>query len=239
MKRAFSLIELSIVILIIGILVAGITQSSRLVSAMRLNSARALTQSSPVNSIKDLTLWLETTSTKSFATGTSTFTNVEELDNDTSIGRWNDINPQASSKNNATKSTSDQAKYTTNAINGLPAVRFNGTNNNFAFDGTVLVNTNYTIFVVEQRRSNGSNGWLLIGSASASNTNLHVGYQDDTTMRYTHFNNNLTDTVSAYSSPAPRLHIFRFDQGSGRQYWRSDDTTNPGASDAQTALLAS
>ena len=65
-KKAFSLIELSIVILIIGILVAGVTQSSRLVSQFRLLSARNITQSSPVHSIKDLLIWLETTSTKSW-----------------------------------------------------------------------------------------------------------------------------------------------------------------------------
>lgn len=45
-NKAFSLIELSIVILIIGILVAGVTSSSRLINQMRLTSARTLTQSS-------------------------------------------------------------------------------------------------------------------------------------------------------------------------------------------------
>ncbi len=39
-KTAFSLIELSVVILIIGILVAGVTQSSRLIIQMRLATAR-------------------------------------------------------------------------------------------------------------------------------------------------------------------------------------------------------
>lgn len=38
-KKAFSLIELSIVILIIGILVTGVTQSSRLVRQMKIASA--------------------------------------------------------------------------------------------------------------------------------------------------------------------------------------------------------
>ena len=52
--RAFSLIEISIVLLIIGILVAGVTQSSRLISQSKINSARAMTQSSPVSSIKIL-----------------------------------------------------------------------------------------------------------------------------------------------------------------------------------------
>ena len=65
-KQAFSLIELSIVILIIGILVAGVTQSSRLVNQFRINSLRQLVVNSPVNSIKDLSLWLETTQTESF-----------------------------------------------------------------------------------------------------------------------------------------------------------------------------
>lgn len=50
-QKAFSLIELSIVILIIGILVAGVTQSSRLVKQIRLASIKSMTLSSPVSSI--------------------------------------------------------------------------------------------------------------------------------------------------------------------------------------------
>lgn len=42
-KKAFSLIELSIVILIIGIIVAGVTQGLRLINAFRLSSAKSLT----------------------------------------------------------------------------------------------------------------------------------------------------------------------------------------------------
>jgi len=64
--KAFSLIELSIVILIIGILVAGVTQSSRLISQMRLTSLRNITRSSVVPTIQNLTLWLETTMLESF-----------------------------------------------------------------------------------------------------------------------------------------------------------------------------
>ena len=55
----FSLIELSIVIIIIGILVAGITQGSRIIKEARLKTAKTLTESSPVASIRDLTLWLD------------------------------------------------------------------------------------------------------------------------------------------------------------------------------------
>ena len=58
--KAFSLIELSIVILIIGILVAGVTSSSRLITRMKVVTAQNLTRNSPVSSIKDLAMWYET-----------------------------------------------------------------------------------------------------------------------------------------------------------------------------------
>lgn len=53
-NKAFSLIELSIVILIIGILVAGVTQSSRLINQIKLSLAQSITRSSDVNSIDNL-----------------------------------------------------------------------------------------------------------------------------------------------------------------------------------------
>lgn len=99
MKRnsAFSLIELSIVILVIGILIAGITQSSRLVKQVRIRTAQTLTQSSPVNSIKDLAVWFEPTMESSFADS--------ETQNNSTITNWYDINSHSSIKNNATQDT--------------------------------------------------------------------------------------------------------------------------------------
>jgi len=66
--KAFSLIELSIVILIIGILFVGVTQSSRLINQMSLTTARNITQNSPVYSISGVVSWIETTSQQSFST---------------------------------------------------------------------------------------------------------------------------------------------------------------------------
>lgn len=115
---AFSLIELSIVILIIGILIAGVTQSSRLVSAMRLASAQSLTQSSPVSSINDLEIWLETTMDSSFG---------GSQPDEGGIANWHDINPQSTDKYIANQNTIDnQPKYTNNSINNLPAISFEG-----------------------------------------------------------------------------------------------------------------
>jgi prepilin-type N-terminal cleavage/methylation domain-containing protein len=65
-KLGFSLIELSVVILVLGILTIGITQGSRIVLESRLKSARSLTAASPVNATPNLTLWLDTTSANAF-----------------------------------------------------------------------------------------------------------------------------------------------------------------------------
>lgn len=116
---AFSLIELSIVILIIGILVAGVTQSSRLVAQFRLSTAKNLTNSSPVSSIKGLIAWYETTSDKSLDDG------AREDGTAISSGSsysWYDINPQTTTKNNA--SSTSGPLYVTNCINSLPCLQF-------------------------------------------------------------------------------------------------------------------
>jgi prepilin-type N-terminal cleavage/methylation domain-containing protein len=102
-QQAFSLIELSIVILIIGILVAGITQSSRLIGQMRIQSAKNLTLNSPVSSIKSIHIWLETTTQNSFSS--------EQPDDNYLVESWNDINPQSSYKNNALQSNDSQKPF--------------------------------------------------------------------------------------------------------------------------------
>lgn len=89
-KKAFSLIELSIVILIIGILIAGVTQGSRLVGAMRLASAKALTQSSPIASMRNLHSWYEATSEGSFLEA--------ETEDSTALTIWKDIGPNTINK---------------------------------------------------------------------------------------------------------------------------------------------
>ncbi len=66
---AFSLIELSIVILIIGTLIAGVTQGSRLVRISKLRTAQNQTSTSPVSSIDGLALWLDAVDEINIAVG--------------------------------------------------------------------------------------------------------------------------------------------------------------------------
>lgn len=114
--KAFSLIELSIVILIIGILVAGVTQSSRLVYRMKLASLINLTRSSVVPTIADLVFWVETTLPESFET---------EPSNGDRIGKWIDINPTSTQKIILSQTTENlKPIFDTRTFNGVPSLRF-------------------------------------------------------------------------------------------------------------------
>ena len=127
-SKAFSLIELSIVVLIIGIVVAGITQSSRLIEKMAVNSARSLTTSSPVSGMRDLVAWYESTSEASFASSVdpdSTTLNA--------VSAWNDINPTSTTKCNLSTTQSSNGLTAAaapvlrrRAMGNLPAVLFDG-----------------------------------------------------------------------------------------------------------------
>lgn len=166
-KKAFSLIELSIVILIIGIIIAGVTQSSRLIGAFKLSTARSVTQSSPVHSIKDLVLWLEPVMENSI----TSLTNANAPENGDRITSWNDVNSQATSKINLTQGTAGNRPYYVSAgINNLPTLSFVGGQ---FMDNTSVVpipagNKEYTIFAVWQASSMSGVG-LLVHQRGATN----------------------------------------------------------------------
>jgi len=131
MKRrtAFTLIELSIVIVIVGLLIAGVAQTSKMVRTAKVTAARSATKQSVVNEMPGLALWLETTLPESIFIPTDN--TIVNYDGNTNIWPY-DINPQATIKSNATTSFSvsgnatQKPAYTENAINGLPAYYCNG-----------------------------------------------------------------------------------------------------------------
>jgi len=140
--KAFSLIELSIVILIIGILVAGVTQSSRLVNQFRLTSARNITLGSPLPAIKDLALWFDAVNERAFDS---------QISNGSSIAYWQDTNPQNTTQYRFIQNTvGDQSFYASNGINGLPSIRYNSTHNTTRMFASMLgsLPRENTIFLV-------------------------------------------------------------------------------------------
>lgn len=167
-KKAFSLFEISIAILIVGILTAAISKGVDLAYDMRLATARSLTDKAPMYGIDNLELWLETTSKESLATGTASFVNVENPADRQAIGRWNDLNPTTLNstqpyidqlissyklnpnyKNPASQPTSTlQPLYIKDGINGLPALFFDGIDDYISPISNVSIINNFTVFIV-------------------------------------------------------------------------------------------
>lgn len=154
-KQAFSLIELSIVILLIGILISGIVKGTDLIQDSRIASAMSVTTSSPVVSTPDLTLWLET----SGAFNQDAITTSSSRRNDgEAISAWHDINPQLKKKKTLSQATTDrQPNYVKDGINGLPSLKFDIDLGQEDYLSIVNNNTpipagddSYTIFVVWQ-----------------------------------------------------------------------------------------
>jgi prepilin-type N-terminal cleavage/methylation domain-containing protein len=225
--KAFSLIEISMVILVIGILIAGISNGVDLYDDYRLKVAQNLTKNSRVSRIPDLEMWLETTLENSLAMGTTSFTdkpNPADLDR---IGRWNNINPNILplARNNATQATStdNQPKYIRNGMNGLPVLKFDGTDDFFSFNGNFLIGADYTIFVVEARSRAGINPFLG-GSQPSPNQMLWVGYNPLHRIVQSHFSIDLWKIMPTYTSIISRTHSFVFSKESGRALYTNGGT---------------
>ncbi len=141
-------------ILIVGILIAGVTSSSRLVKRMKVITAQNLTQSSPVPSIKDLSVWYESSLDKSFV-------DSEESDG-TPITTWFDNNIQSSFKYDFKQATvANQPKYSEGIINNLPAVRFDGVDDCMVANSVGISGKGMTAFLVGQRVAFG--GYSRVG----------------------------------------------------------------------------
>lgn len=215
--RAFSLIEMSLVILVIGAMVASIMGSTVIIDKYRLYLARSLTESSPVSITKNLKLWYETTSKKSFVD--------TETGNGLAISTWYDRNTLSNARNNAQGTADNRPTYITKCVNGLPCIRFDGSNDYMYFDGTFLVATDFTVFVVEQRRTDADGNFFLSGNGGTTNSNLILGYRYNGTVTFSMFSNDLEASVPNYIASTPKIHVFTMSSSTGKSYYLNGVTT--------------
>jgi prepilin-type N-terminal cleavage/methylation domain-containing protein len=146
-KSAFTLVELSTVLLVIGVLIGLVVSASYVIDQVRSSSTKltALRSSaaSPVENINNLVLWLD-------AINEDSISKSEAIDGG-SISTWNDVNPKSQTPGNATQGTpSFQPIYSTNNINGLPAIVFNGSSTSLLVASSDLssAESELTIFIV-------------------------------------------------------------------------------------------
>lgn len=233
--QAFSLLEASIILVVIAIIVSSIIEGADLVAKTKLKNARSLTLNSPVTSTENLIVWYETSLEDSFD-------ELERFDGQT-VSTWYDINSNNIVRNNATQSTDDyKPLFKERVINGgISAVRFDGSDDYLEFDGTKLINTGYTIFVVEQRRAAVSSGIspLMGGTTGSANQNLHLIYRYETTMRFGQYSNDMDYTIGSYTTPTPRIHTFLLSTTDGKEYWLNGGDSADASSSSQTDTLTS
>ena len=119
-SSAFTILELSAVLVVIGILILGIMKGVGLVEASRIGNARTLTTKSPIAEIDGLVAWWETSLKESILEN-------QAVDSG-QISEWRDISPNSiiGGKNKLTKTASSAVIFKTDGINKIPSIQFSG-----------------------------------------------------------------------------------------------------------------
>lgn len=168
---------------------------------MRLMSARSITLSSPVSTIKNLTAWYESVGEKSF--------NENEMSAGSLLSNWYDRNIMSSFKINGFQTTDlNKPQYFIDEVTSLPIVKFTDQDFFNLPDGTVPFNNSaYTIFFVSSTYAFCNCG--LLGSGTYSTNNATNAFRYDTSgsmVNYWWYN----DIILPNSSSLRKLTIHTF-----------------------------
>lgn len=145
-KKAFTLIEIALVLATISILILGVIQGSKLIDKAKLANARKMTDQSPIHSIQNgLVLWLETTTSGSLVNSNGSF----DVRDNNQIQIWRNMIDGLSDLNAAQTTPSSQPLFQGDAINGLPALEFDGVDDFLIIPNNPSLETNnITVFIV-------------------------------------------------------------------------------------------
>lgn len=142
-KKAFSLLELAVVFLVIAVITVGITKGAGMIKNARLASGRSITANSKISEVDGLVAWYETTLRESFKTD-------EVVDND-QTSAWYDISSQFSiseQKNALTRTADSKVVYRSDGINGLPSLQFSAAGRFSLADLYQGMYSSYSVFAV-------------------------------------------------------------------------------------------
>ena len=179
-RKAFSLIELTIVLVIIGTLIGAVISGKSLIRLAVMSQCATLTANSPINSIEGLNMWFESGTTNSFNKGDTVDGN--------SIDSWKNINKQATGVSDA-QAVSTSPTYDSS---GTPSLDFDN-NGFYVIPKPINWNKDFTVFVVaasdyfasstprglvSNRYGDGSNNWWLLG-ISANRRAVYLEHTGD------------------------------------------------------------
>lgn len=167
-KKAFSILEISVLLVIVGLIFAAIAKSSSMLNSARISTARSLTIDSKISEIQGIIAWYETSMIESFSQS-------ETIDN-SQVTKWYDISSMLSIEkklNTLNKTPSSSVVYRAKGINNLPSLHFTSSGNiktaSF-YQGKSDANTVFVVFSPTPTTSITSSSRLTLfdsGSSSA------------------------------------------------------------------------
>lgn len=174
-SKAFSLVELSVVAIVVGMLITGVIKGSGLVRSSRIANARSYTAKSIVPEIKNLVAWYETSMIDSFDKG--------DVVDETQISKWYDINPSSnvgSNKQNILEKTAGSGViYTINGINDIPSLAFSAGEKISLSDFFQGASVQNTILIVFRPYSSPSSTLQVITDSGSSGSNSSIGIKNN------------------------------------------------------------
>jgi hypothetical protein len=128
-RTAFSILELSIILVILGILISGISSGIDLYQEYRNTTARSLSKNSPVIRIQDLAMWIDANAIESYKTNPQDGIKIKYL---------KDIKNYGDKINFIQNTTSKQPVYRNSLINGVTGLEFDGIDDFLISENNVL-----------------------------------------------------------------------------------------------------
>lgn len=126
-NKAYTIIELSIVLVVMGILLIGVTSGSAIVNLAEITYVRSFSSNAPFLKNNNLTIWFDAAQENAFSViSGSKYNAIASPSDQTIINRWNDTKTsQQNNKVNVSQSNSTNSPiYLRKAINGLPGIYF-------------------------------------------------------------------------------------------------------------------
>jgi type II secretory pathway pseudopilin PulG len=199
-KSAFSILEISVVLLIMSILTAVIISSTSLLQTALLNGARNITNSSVVHDISGITLWLDTTSSEAF--------DDENIEDGDDVENWHDTKNSYLAPYVATQLTPlNRPLFDDDDINKLPGVKYDGSNH-FLSIANFKANMHMTLFVVG--KFNNANFFIEHSVLADSNEGFCFWGQGSCLIRRSTTNVSLTESSNWFGNDAA-IGILRYD----------------------------
>ena len=146
-RTAFSVVEASIVLILVGILVAGIVMArGTFFFQAKIDKIASANKSSPLRDMNGLSIWLDTATNESF--------NDSEFEENSRISKWKNISPNHYNEFNVLQSTpANQPSYIFDKFDDLPLIKFDGNNvlSSASIAGYKFLGVNQATIIIVQK----------------------------------------------------------------------------------------